>query len=110
MANFCVSIKCPNKKLLLMKSEHWQIGLENSLVAGQVDQNYHAVPAYYILAAMVQYKTGHFSFVVNGENLLDVRQSRFESLYSGSVDNPQFHQLWAPVEGRILNFSVTWKL
>jgi outer membrane receptor protein involved in Fe transport len=91
-------------------NKHWQIGLENSLVAGQVDQNYHAVPAYYILAAMVQYKTGHFSFVVNGENLLDVRQSRFESLYSGSVDNPQFHQLWAPVEGRILNFSVTWKL
>ena len=91
-------------------NKHWQLGLENSLVAGQVDQNYHAVPAYYIMAAMVQYKTGHFSFVLNGENLFDVRQSRYESLYSGSIGNPQFHQLWAPVEGRIINFSVNWKL
>ena len=91
-------------------NKHWVFGLENSLVAGQVDQNYHNVPAYYILAAMVQYKTGHFSIVLNGENLLNVRQSNYEKLFDGTIDNPQFHQFWAPIEGRIINLSVTWKL
>ncbi|MDR3652759.1 MAG: TonB-dependent receptor [Paludibacter sp.] len=91
-------------------NKHWVFGLENSLIAGQLDQNYHNVPAYYILAAMVQYKTGHFSIVLNGENLLDVRQSRYEKLFDGTIDNPQFHQFWAPIEGRIVNLSVTWKI
>lgn len=91
-------------------NKHWVFGLENSLIAGQLDQNYHKVPAYYIVATMVQYKIGHFSIVLNAENLLDVRQSHYEKLFDGTVDNPQFHQFWAPIEGRILNLSVTWKL
>lgn len=91
-------------------NKHWTVGLENGLVAGQLDQNYRSVPAYYIMAAMVQYKTGPLTFVLNGENLMNVRQSNYGPLYDGTIDNPQFHQLWAPIEGRVINLSVTWKL
>ena len=91
-------------------NKHWKVGLENGLVAGQLNQDYHSVPAYYIMAAMVQYKTGPFTFVLNGENLLNVKQSRYEPIYDGTIDNPQMRQLWAPIEGRVLNLSLTWKL
>jgi outer membrane receptor for ferrienterochelin and colicins len=86
------------------------VGLENSLVAGQLNQEYQKVPAYYAMAAMVRFVSGHFTVVANGENLFNVRQSQFEPIYDGSISNPQMRQLWAPIEGRILNLSVTWKL
>jgi outer membrane receptor for ferrienterochelin and colicin len=31
------------------------------------------------------------------------RQSKYENLYSGTVANPVFKTLWAPIDGRVLN-------
>ena len=91
-------------------SKNWSVGLENSLVAGQINQDYQPTKAYYIMAAMLKYSSGHLTAVLNGENLLNVRQSRYEPIFDGTIDNPQMRQLWAPIEGRILNLSITWKL
>ncbi|GAT61440.1 TonB-dependent receptor [Paludibacter jiangxiensis] len=91
-------------------SKNWSVGLENSLVAGQINQDYQPTKAYYIMAAMLKYSAGHLTAVLNGENLMNVRQSRYEPIFDGTFDNPQMRQLWAPIEGRILNLSLTWKL
>ncbi len=59
---------------------------------------------------MIQKKIGHtITLVANCENLLDERQSRYESLYTGSVSNPSFKALWAPIDGRVLNVSIRWQ-
>jgi iron complex outermembrane receptor protein/outer membrane receptor for ferrienterochelin and colicins len=62
------------------------------------------------MAAMVERKLGKkISLVLNCENLLDYRQSKHEALYTGTITNPTFKPLWAPIDGRVINCSVRWK-
>jgi quercetin dioxygenase-like cupin family protein len=67
--------------------------------------------AYLFIAAMVEKRFGKkWSVVLNGENLLDYRQSRVEPLYTGSITNPTFVPLWAPIDGRVINLSVKFNM
>jgi len=91
-------------------SRSWRFGIESSLIGGQLDQDYRPVKDYVIFAAMVQYSVKHLTFVLNGENLLDFRQSRYGKIYDGPIGNPVFHKLWAPTDGRVINLSVRWSL
>jgi len=63
-----------------------------------------------LLAAMIQYNVGKLTFVLNGENLGDVRQSKYEKIVDGAVANPTYRALWAPIDGRVVNFSVRLSL
>jgi iron complex outermembrane receptor protein/outer membrane receptor for ferrienterochelin and colicins len=84
------------------------VGFESSFISGQVDQNYLPVRKYVLLAAMFQLNVHRFSFVLNAENLLDFRQNTYERIYDGPIDEPVFHSLWAPIDGRVINLSVKW--
>jgi outer membrane receptor for ferrienterochelin and colicins len=57
-------------------------------------------------AAMVRYDIKNISIVLNCEDLFDYRQTRKESIFSGSLQNPVFKQLWAPIDGRVINLSM----
>ncbi len=85
--------------------ERWRIGLESSYIAHQLNQNYLSVKNYVLMAAIIQYNLGRLSFILNGENLGDVRQSRYKRIYDGAMANPQFHKLWTPIDGRLINLS-----
>jgi hypothetical protein len=58
---------------------------------------------------MIEKKFKYFSFVLNGENLLDFRQTRVESIVSGTISNPVFSALWAPIDGRVINLSLVFR-
>lgn len=89
----------------------WKTGLEASYTGKQHRLDYSETPGYLFMAAMVSKQIGeHFTLVLNCENLLDYRQSRKENLYYGSISNPTFYPLWAPIDGRVVNFSIKWKL
>ncbi len=88
----------------------WRIGVEASWVANQVDNNQQHKPSYWFLAAMIGKEFKHVRIVLNAENLLDYRQSRVESLYTGTISQPIFKALWAPIEGRVINLSVRFSL
>ena len=90
--------------------EIWRFGLEGSYNGTQYRDNDSKTPDYMFIAAMVERKLGsRISLVLNCENLLDYRQSRYEILYTGTITNPSFKPLWAPIDGRVVNFSVRWK-
>ena len=90
--------------------EQWRFGLEGSATGRQHREDYSFTPGYVFLAAMVERKFGkHISLVLNGENLLDYRQSNVEPLFTGSLDNPNFNALWAPIDGRVLNLALRLK-
>lgn len=91
-------------------SHNWRLGIESSWVANQHVNTGVMKPNYWFLAAMIGYQVNHFRFVINAENILDYRQSRIESLYTGSISSPDFKSLWAPIEGRVINFSVMYRL
>ena len=92
--------------LLYEPSEKWRTGLESSYIAGQIDQNHQPVQNYFLMAAMIQYNIGKVSLVLNGENLLDFRQNKDSKIYDGTINDPVFHKLWAPIDGRVINFSI----
>ena len=65
----------------------------------------------YLMAAMVEKKFGkHWSVILNGENLLNVRQSNFSPVVTGSLQNPTFSELYAPLTGWVLNLCVQLRL
>ena len=88
-----------------------RFGIEGSYTGHQYRDDYSKTPGYLFMAAMIEKKLGnHFSIVLNGENILDYRQSKTEALYSGTITNPVFNPLWAPIDGRVINLSVKWHL
>jgi iron complex outermembrane receptor protein len=50
------------------------------------------------------------SVFINFENLLDSRQSRFGTVYSGSMGNPQFSEIYAPLDGFVANGGIKLRL
>lgn len=90
--------------------EKFRFGLEASYTGSQYRYDATKTPGYLFLAAMVGYNiNSHLSLILNGENLLDYRQSKQEALFSGSILNPQFKPLWAPIDGRAVNLSLRLK-
>lgn len=89
----------------------WKAGIEASYTGKQHRLDYTFTPSYLFMATMISKDVGkHFTLVLNCENLLDYRQSKKESLYFGSISNPTFYPLWSPIDGRVINLSVKWKL
>jgi outer membrane receptor protein involved in Fe transport len=89
----------------------WRMGIEFSESADQYIENDVRVPNIIFMAAMIERKFGnHISVVLNCENLTDNRQSKFGPLYTGTISHPVFNSVWAPLEGRVLNVSLKWKL
>lgn len=84
----------------------WRIGIESSWVGNQYIYNNQKVTNFWFLAGMVERKFKKGSIVLNCENLLDTRQSKFEPIVTGTTSNPVFKSVWAPLEGRIINLSL----
>jgi iron complex outermembrane receptor protein/outer membrane receptor for ferrienterochelin and colicins len=88
----------------------WRLGLEGSYTGPQKRLDLTRTPGFVFLAAMTEKKIGkHFSVILNGENLLDYRMSREESLYTGTITQPTFKPLWAPIDGLVINLSVRYR-
>ncbi len=88
-------------------AEKWRVGLEGSYVGSEYRDGDINTQPYFLAAVMVERKIGKkFTVVLNCENLLDYRQTKFEQIYTGPVTDPTFKPLWAPIDGRVVNLSV----
>ena len=90
---------------------HGRIGLEGYYTGRQrLEENpYRAVsPGYLITGFLVELRFGRFRPFLNGENLTDVRQGRWDSLLrpQRAPDGRWTVDQWAPIEGRVLNGGV----
>ena len=54
--------------------------------------------------------TENLSLFLNFENFSDTRQTRFGSIYSGSISNPIFSDIYAPMDGFVINGGIKLKL
>ena len=52
----------------------------------------------------------YFSVFLNFENFLDTRQTAFDTIYTGSIDDPEFRDIYAPVDGFVINGGLKIKL
>ncbi|MBI4931550.1 MAG: TonB-dependent receptor [Bacteroidetes bacterium] len=81
----------------------WRFGIEGSYIGFQYREDGTRTPDYFITAAMIEKKFKYASIVLNGENLLDSRQTNF---VLPPYNNPTFKPLWAPIDGRVINLSL----
>ena len=88
----------------------WKAGLEAFYTGHQFLEDGTKTPDYWLLGASAQKTIGHFTLVLNVENILDVRQTRYENIVSGDLNNPVFSELWAPLDGITGNFVLKFDL
>jgi len=108
-----LSLSARNKFASVLAYEftnRFRTGVEAALTGVQYLDNGNKTPAFPFVAAMMRYDIHQFSFVLNCENLFDYRQTRQESIVSGPISNPIFAQLWAPIDGRVVNLSMRIRL
>lgn len=86
-------------------SSRFRACIEASYTGKQYLDNGTRTPGYLIAAGMIRYDINKLSLVLNCENFFDYRQTRKESIVYGPISNPSFKQLWAPVDGRVINLS-----
>jgi len=105
----------PKFRMSYMLTREWEgkarFCVESSFNGYQYRQDYTKTPSYLFMAAMIDYTIAkQCHLVLNCENILDYRQSKKEALYTGSISNPQFNALWAPIDGRVLNLCLRLSL
>jgi iron complex outermembrane receptor protein len=84
----------------------WKIGAEGFYTGSEYLRNGSLVPDYWLLGGFIQRKFNHFLLAINFDNILNYKQSNYAPLYSGTIQNPQFKEVWAPLEGFKVNLSI----
>jgi iron complex outermembrane receptor protein len=92
------------------EEEGWMFGLEAFYFGNQFLENGNKTTDYWLLGASAQKKLGHLTIALNVENILDVRQTRYENIVSGPVNNPIFNELYAPLDGFVSNIVLKFDL
>lgn len=89
--------------------EKMRIVYEVFYVGNQYLSSHEKVRKYWFMVVSVEYKFKYFSVFLNLENFLDSRQSKWENMYSGTIQNPQFREVYTPTDGFILNGGIKIK-
>ncbi len=92
-----------NNVLMYEIEEKWKAGLEAYYFSQQrlTDNTYGK--DYWICGLMLERIWEHFSLFMNFENFLDTRQTRFDTIYTGPISKPVFRDIYAPVDGFVIN-------
>ena len=80
-----------------------RIGYEVFYVSPQTLSNGDKVRDYWLMGISAEKFFKHASVFVNLENMLDSRQSRWQKMYTGTIQNPQFAEIWVPTDGFVFN-------
>lgn len=100
-----------NNVLMYEKHDNFWIGLEAYYFSPQQLNDGAIGKSYWITGLMTEKMFGeHFSVFLNFENFLDTRQTAFDTIYTGSLNDPQFRDIYAPVDGFVVNGGFKWKL
>lgn len=99
-----------NSILMYEVEEKWKVGLEAYYFSPQKLSDGTTGKQYVICGFMVEKLWEKLSVYINFENFLDVRQTRFDSIYTGTVTNPVFKDIYAPLDGFLINGGIKFRL
>lgn len=99
-----------NSVLFYEVEEKWKIGLEAYYYSPQKLSDGTTGQQYVIAGFMAEKLWENFSIYLNFENFLDARQTRFDTINTGTVTNPVFRDIYAPLDGFLINGGIKLKL
>ncbi len=99
-----------NNVLMYEKHGNFWIGLEAYYFSPQTLGDGSRGKSYWITGLMTEKTIGeNLSIFLNFENFLDTRQTGFDTIFTGTIDEPQFRDIYAPVDGFVINGGVKLK-
>ncbi len=94
-----------NAGFVLVYEEHgkWRVGYELYYTGEQLREDLSKTSDYWIMGFMIMRKFKQLGLYVNFENFTDTRQHNMESFDINDHLKPNFPDIWAPVDGFIVN-------
>lgn len=99
-----------NSVLMYEVEEKWKAGLEAYYYSRQLLSDGQTGKPFWICGFMAEKLWEKFSLYVNFENLLNTRQTRFDTIFTGSINNPVFRDIYAPLDGFVVNGGIKLRL
>jgi iron complex outermembrane receptor protein len=99
-----------NNVLVYEVEDKFKIGAEAYYFSPQLLNDGTTGRGYWTGGLMAEKIWERFSLFVNFENLTDTRQTKFGAIYTGSITNPDFKDIYAPLDGFVVNGGIKFKL
>ena len=99
-----------NNVLMYEIEEKLKIGLEAYYFSSQELNDGKTGKEFWLFGLMVEKLWEKFSVFVNFENFGNVRQTKFDVIYTGPISSPTFKDIYAPVDGFVVNGGLKLKL
>ena len=99
-----------NNVLVYEVEDKLKVGLEAYYCSSQKLNDGTTGKSYWLAGLMIEKLWKHFSIFINFENLTDTRQTKFDTIYTGTITNPIFKDIYAPLDGFVLNGGIKIKL
>lgn len=99
-----------NNVLMYEIEDKLRVGLEAYYYSPQVLNDGTTGKSYWLVGFMAEKLWERFSIFINLENLTDVRQTKFGSIYTGTITHPVFKDIYAPLDGFVMNGGIKIRL
>ncbi|HEY9000987.1 MAG TPA: TonB-dependent receptor [Mucilaginibacter sp.] len=99
-----------NNVLVYEVEDKFKIGAEAYYFSPQKLNDGATGRGYWTAGLMAEKFFGQFSLFINFENLTDTRQTKFGPIYSGSITDPVFKDIYAPLDGFVINGGIKLRL
>jgi iron complex outermembrane receptor protein len=99
-----------NQVLMYELEDKLKLGLEAYYFSRQRLSDGTFGKPYWITGFMIEKLWETFSLFVNFENFTGTRQTKFDKIFTGTVTNPVFRNIYAPVEGFVVNGGIKIRL
>ncbi len=87
-----------------------EVGAELRYTGRQLLQDGTKSPSFWVVDLLFQKTLSRFTFFVGIENLFDFQEAQFTPVVLGGSLNPQFNDVWAPIEGRVFNAGLKFTM
>ena len=95
-----------NSVLMYEVEDAWKLGLEAFYYSRQKLSDGVRGKDYVLCGFMAEKMWRNFAIYINFENMFDARQTRFDTIYTGTVSNPVFRDIYAPLDGFLINGGI----
>ena len=99
-----------NNVLMYEIEDKWKLGAEAYYYSPQSLNDGTTGKPYWTCGFMAEKIWERLSLFINFENFTDTRQTRFDTIYTGTVTNPVFRDIYAPLDGFVVNGGIKLKL
>ncbi len=99
-----------NNVLMYEQEGKLKIGAEAYYFSPQTLNDGATGRAYWTFGLMAERSWRWLSLFINFENLSDTRQTRFDTIFTGPVSQPVFRDIYAPVDGFVVNGGMKVRL